>query len=155
MACIVDDIIRKRIKIVFVSPERLTSPSFRRLFRSSWNPVTMSHERSFPPVSLMCVDEAHCLSQWAHNFRPSYMRLRPMMDLVQPLSVLAITATAGPQVVQDICRTLSISNTSGVAIDQKTQCGVRLMKTDRDNIDVSCFFLSSQVERLSAVSEAC
>ena len=153
MACILDDIIRKRIKIVFVSPERLTSPSFRRLFRLRWNPDTKSHERSFPPVSLLCVDEAHCLSQWSFNFRPSYLRLHSMMDFIQPKSVLAITATAGPRVVTDICRTLniSISNTDEPACDDPN-CGVRVTKTDRDNIDVSCFFLSSQEERLSAVS---
>lgn len=167
MACIVDDITRNRIKIVFVSPERLSSPSFRRLFRMRYDPNSKSYERTFPPVSLLCVDEAHCLSQWAHNFRPSYMRLQSMMDFIRPKSILAITATAGPRVIQDICRALDISSPSShascciddvpasmgkEALTTGDDCGVRVMKTDRDNIDVSCYFLSSQAERLSTVS---
>jgi hypothetical protein len=148
MASTIDDIIRGRIKVVFVSPERLTSASFRRLFRHRWNPDTKCYERSFPPVSLLCVDEAHCLSQWAHNFRPSYLRLRSMMELIRPESILAITATAGPRVVNDICRTLNIQSASGFP---ETDCGVQVMKTDRDNIDVSCFMFSTQEERLKVV----
>lgn len=148
LAMTVDDIIRGRVKIVFVSPERLTSPSFRRMFRARWNASTGSYERSFPEVSLLCVDEAHCLSQWAHNFRPSYLRLKSMIEMIQPSSVLAITATAGPQVVTDICQTLGIgASHSGVESDD----AVRISDTDRDNIDVACAILSTQTERLTKV----
>jgi superfamily II DNA helicase RecQ len=108
----VDDVIKGRIKILFVSPERLVSPSFRRLFRYKWIASEGVRRRDFPPVSLFCVDEAHCISQWGHNFRPSFLRLRAMIDMVEPKSVLAITATAGPRVVADICHTLGISNAS-------------------------------------------
>lgn len=59
MASTVDDLIRGRVKILFVSPERLVSPSFRRLFQMRWNPKTNEWERSFPTVSLLCVDGAH------------------------------------------------------------------------------------------------
>lgn len=149
MAATLDDIIRGRIKIVFVSPERLTSQSFRRMFRSRWNPETEKHERQFPDVSLLCVDEAHCLSQWAHNFRPSYLRLSSMMQMIQPKSVLAITATAGPRVVNDISRSLHIER-EGRPKEDAT--GVRVMKTDRDNIDVKCLLMKSQGERLDKVS---
>jgi superfamily II DNA helicase RecQ len=146
VAATLDDIVRGRIKILFVSPERLTSNSFRRLFRPTWNPTTNKKERYFPDVSLLCVDEAHCMSQWAHNFRPSYLRLRSIIDLIDPRSILAITATAGPRVVDDICRTLKIES-----VRDNPEKGVRVSKTNRDNIDVKCLFLHSQEERLSKV----
>ena len=161
MVATLDDIARGRIKIVFVSPERLTSASFRRLFRWKWNAEQQVQERMFPTVSLLCVDEAHCLSQWAHHFRPSYLRLRSMLTWIQPQSVLAITATAGPKVVQDICHTLGITqvNVSSDTEERLTttkpvqeDCGVHVMKSDRDNIDVSCYVLSTQEERLGKVS---
>jgi ATP-dependent DNA helicase Q4 len=158
MAAIMDDVVRGRLKVLFVSPERLTSASFRRLFIPRWNPETRVKERHFPTVSLLCVDEAHCMSQWAHNFRPSYLRMRTMMELVQPESVLAITATAGPRVVEDICRTLNITGgTTASSVAGASQSddsgGVRVMKSDRDNIDVTSLILSNQEERLSKVNQ--
>lgn len=161
MAATLDDVVRGRLKVLFVSPERLTSASFRRLFIPRWNPETRVKERHFPTVALLCVDEAHCMSQWAHNFRPSYLRMRAMMELIQPQSVLAITATAGPRVVKDICRTLGISGSAGVStsvpgsIQQREDTGgVRVMASDRDNIDVTCLILSNQEKRLSKVRES-
>jgi superfamily II DNA helicase RecQ len=154
-----DDVVRGRLKVLFVSPERLTSASFRRMFIPRWNPETRVKERHFPTVSLLCVDEAHCMSQWAHNFRPSYLRMQTMMELIQPESVLAITATAGPRVVEDICRTLSItggtadSSVAGALRSDDTSGGVRVMKSDRDNIDVSSLILTNQEERLSKVNQ--
>ena len=149
MAATVDDIIRGRIKILFVSPERLTSCSFRRMFRMKWNQETNQYERQFPTVSLLCVDEAHCLSQWGHNFRPSYLRISSMTQMIQPQSVLAITATAGPRVVSDICQALVIQRNDNL---ESSECGVRIMSTDRDNIDVKSFVLANQEKRLNKVS---
>jgi ATP-dependent DNA helicase Q4 len=63
LATTIDDLIRNRLKILFVSPERLASAAFQRLLRPKFNPETKSYERQLPPVSLLCVDEAHCLSQ--------------------------------------------------------------------------------------------
>lgn len=158
-AAIVDDVIRKRIKVLFVSPERLASASFQRLFQLKWNESSKSMERPFPQVSLLCVDEAHCLSQWGHNFRPSYLRLRSLLNKMEPQSVLAITATAGRQVVNDICQTLAIEGcevaTNGVKGRCKTTncpCGVWTMNSDRDNINVTCYIAKSQELRLSTVS---
>jgi superfamily II DNA helicase RecQ len=153
LAATLDDIARSRIKIVFVSPERLTSASFRRLFRLTWVGERRTHERIFPPVSLFCVDEAHTLSQWSHHFRPSYLRLRSIMAMIQPQSVLAITATAGPKVVDDICHILDIQRNievAGTAV-RPSGDGIRVMNCDRDNIDISCYTLSSQEQRLSKV----
>ena len=145
-AAILDDISRGRIKLLFVSPERLASSSFRRLFRKRWNNKKGQYERVFPNVSLLCVDEAHCLSQWAHNFRPTYLRLATILNLIEPSSVLAITATAEPRVVNDICIRLQISSS-----EESDEDAVRVSKTNRDNIDVKCFFLNSQEERIAKV----
>lgn len=157
MASTLDDIMRGRIKVVFVSPERLTSASFRRLFRPKWNQESQAYDRLFPVVSLLCVDEAHCLSQWAHNFRPSYLRLRSALGLIQPQSVLAITATAGPRVVNDICHLLQIEPSLPATVEDAVSSlrGVHVSTTDRDNIDVKCVFLETQEERLSKVRLLC
>lgn len=168
MASTVDDLIRSRLKILFVSPERLVSPSFRRLFQMKWNPKTNERERSFPTVSLLCVDEAHCMSQWGHNFRPSYLRLTSLLELIQPESVLAMTATAGPLVVKDICDALRIpcSDKStkdlqsvsvegipdGIDISVLQGNGVNILTYNRDNINVCCKVMSNESERLSLVS---
>ena len=80
---------------LYVSPERLDSEEFReRLPRL--------------PICLIAVDEAHCISQWGYDFRPSYLRIAEIRDLVRPflgekrVPVLALTATATPEVVDDI-----------------------------------------------------
>ena len=153
LAAVIDDVLRRRIKILFVSPERLTTASFRRLFQSKWNYETKAMERPFPTVSLLCVDEAHCLSQWAHNFRPSYLRIRSLIDLIAPLSVLAVTATAGPKVISDICRSLDIPTISDFSTESENGYnGVKILGCDRDNIDVSCVVLPSEEARLHLVS---
>ena len=67
MALIVDDILRGRYKVLFVSPERLASAAFRRLIRPRFNPETRQHERKFPPVSMLCVDEVSCSHAFAFD----------------------------------------------------------------------------------------
>ncbi|KAL9183408.1 hypothetical protein ACHAXT_005195 [Thalassiosira profunda] len=159
MALIVDDILRGRYKVLFVSPERLASAAFRRLIRPRFNPETRQYERKFPPVSMLCVDEAHCLSQWGHNFRPSYLRVKSLIPMIEPKSILALTATAGPMVVRDICNTLCIPhNGTGAGVEGSMPTlppassgadddGVRVLNCDRDNIDVFSLVLQSNDER--------
>lgn len=119
----------------------------------------------FPAVSLLCVDEAHCLSQWGHNFRPSYLRVRSLLPLIDPKSVLALTATAGPMVISDICNTLCIpycrcsgdmqdyspvslsSSTVSCASDVPSDEGVSVLNCNRDNIDVFSLVLQRNDER--------
>lgn len=170
MALVIDDILRGRYKILFVSPERLASAAFRRLFRPKFNVETRQHERQFPIVSLLCVDEAHCLSQWGHNFRPSYLRMKSLLPLIDPNSVLALTATAGPMVVRDICNTLHIPydtanaclpspTSTSSAIQCNSNCenvfsGVKILNCNRDNIDVFALVLETNDERRYLVSSA-
>ena len=156
-AAIIDDIEQGRIKILFVSPERLVSPSFRRLFNMRWIPEKKIKERRFPVISLLCIDEAHCASHWAHNFRPCFLRFKSLLHLMQPRSVLAITATAGPRVIADINNTLGIQDcseisTSSDSLTPAQKDGILVMKSDRDNIDVSTMMLANHEERLSMVS---
>jgi len=111
------------IKVLFVSPERLFASSFQRLLRKPG---------LLPEISLICVDEAHCISSWSHNFRPSYLRLRELLatgcsnnatsglrhDLacLKARCVLALTATATRKVAQDICTCLSIDYGTGSCV---------------------------------------
>lgn len=159
-AAILDDIVRKRLKILFVSPERLTSPAFRRLFNLTWNPETKTKERKFPEISLLCIDEAHCISQWAHNFRPCFLRFKGFLKIMKPKSILAITATAGPRVIADIGQTLDIklSESESVSKDSPEKLmeiqheSIKIIRTGRDNIDVMCKFMSNHEERLAVLS---
>ncbi|MBO6144913.1 MAG: RecQ family ATP-dependent DNA helicase [Prevotella sp.] len=76
-------------KLLYVSPERLSSQLFQTKLR---------HMR----VSFITVDEAHCISQWGYDFRPSYLEIAAIRHLLPGVPVLALTATATPQVVDDI-----------------------------------------------------
>ena len=153
MALIIDDVMRGRYKVLFVSPERLASASFRRLIRPKFNIETRQYERQFPPVSLLCVDEAHCLSQWGHNFRPSYLRVKSLLPLIEPKSVMALTATAGPMVVRDICHTLCIPLDECPNTKEVDESGVKVLNCNRDNIDVFTLVLQSNDERQYLVSD--
>ncbi|MBQ3730783.1 MAG: RecQ family ATP-dependent DNA helicase [Muribaculaceae bacterium] len=80
-------------KFLYVSPERLQSRSFMERLRQM-------------PVSLIVVDEAHCISQWGYDFRPSFLRIAEVRKLFPRIPVLALTATATSIVVEDIQRCL-------------------------------------------------
>ena len=84
------------IRILYVSPERLSSELFQTKLRHMH-------------VSFITVDEAHCISQWGYDFRPSYLEIAKIRKLVPHAPVLALTATATPQVVEDIQQKLSPS----------------------------------------------
>lgn len=82
-----------KTKLLYVSPERLQSAAFMDELRT-WD------------VSLIVVDEAHCISQWGYDFRPSYLRIRKLRELFPDVPVLALTASATPEVADDIRRQL-------------------------------------------------
>lgn len=87
---VLENCILGRTKFLYVSPERLSSELFISKLR---------HMR----VSFITVDEAHCISQWGYDFRPSYLEIANIRALLPNVPVLALTATATPQVVEDIC----------------------------------------------------
>lgn len=82
------------IKILYVSPERLNSKLFQ---------AKLKHMK----VSFITVDEAHCISQWGYDFRPSYLHIADIRQMKPDVPVLALTATATPEVVDDIMDKLS------------------------------------------------
>lgn len=86
----------RQLKLLYVSPERLDSEAFRYSLKQV-------------PISLIAVDEAHCISQWGHDFRPSYLRLAETIGLLENKpTIVALTATATPKVAEDIEHLLSI-----------------------------------------------
>jgi ATP-dependent DNA helicase RecQ len=85
-----------RCEIVFCTPERLTQPDFVELLKT----VT---------VALVAVDEAHCISQWGHDFRPAYLEMAGAIEALGRPPVLALTATATEEVIEDIGRQLNRS----------------------------------------------
>jgi ATP-dependent DNA helicase RecQ len=83
------DITQGRASIVYTTPERLADPRFRALLKTR-------------KIELFVVDEAHCVSQWGHDFRPDYLALREAIDDLGSPPVMALTATATPDVIEDI-----------------------------------------------------
>jgi len=89
------DVKAGRYKLVYVSPERLRNNAFLRTLADV-------------DISLLAVDEAHCISQWGYDFRPDYLHIRDLLDRIERPCLIALTATATPNVQDDILRQLNI-----------------------------------------------
>jgi ATP-dependent DNA helicase RecQ len=88
---------RGEIKLLYVAPERFDAGSTAERLRAMG-------------VSLLAVDEAHCISEWGHDFRPSYLRMRAVRDRLGAPPTMALTATATPEVRKDIAAQLALRN---------------------------------------------
>lgn len=84
-----------RVKLLYVAPERLATEGFRNFLKTL-------------EISAIAVDEAHCISQWGHDFRPDYLNLNVLREDFHSVGVLALTATATPRVRQDIIKYLPL-----------------------------------------------
>ena len=93
---VLDNCILGDTRLLYISPERIASPQFQNKLRRI-------------PVSFITVDEAHCISQWGYDFRPSYLHISDIRRQKPGVPVLALTATATPQVVDDIQERLGFS----------------------------------------------
>lgn len=94
----VADLIRRReLKLLYIAPERLVQPKTIEFLAQS-------------KVSFIAVDEAHCISQWGHDFRPEYRQLSSLRDVFPGVSIHGYTATATPQVRNDIVEQLGLKN---------------------------------------------
>ncbi|MCR5695674.1 MAG: DNA helicase RecQ [Marinilabiliaceae bacterium] len=92
-----NDVISGQTKLLYVAPESLTKEENVDFLRKV-------------KVSFYAVDEAHCISEWGHDFRPEYRRIRPIIDEIGKAPVIALTATATPKVQQDIQKSLGMTN---------------------------------------------
>lgn len=95
IAQVKEDVTSGRTKLLYVAPESLTKEE-NILFLQSVK------------ISFYAVDEAHCISEWGHDFRPEYRRIRPIINEIGEASIIALTATATPKVQHDIQKTLGI-----------------------------------------------
>jgi len=98
---ILDNVIYGNIKILYLSPERLKTTLFLDRFKKM-------------NVSFVAVDEAHCISEWGNDFRPEYKNISSIRTLNKDLSFIALTATATPEVVEDIEEQLSFKETNKI-----------------------------------------
>ena len=112
---VLENCILGNTKLLYVSPERLGSELFQ---------TKLKHMQ----VSFITVDEAHCISQWGYDFRPSYLQIADIRRICPDVAVLALTATATPKVVEDICERLSIDEW------QREKFNVFRMSFERKNL---------------------
>jgi ATP-dependent DNA helicase RecQ len=91
------------LKLLYVAPERLSNANFQQRLRQC-------------RISLLAIDEAHCISEWGHNFRPDYLKLSNLAAELKVERVLALTATATPAVSADICKAFAIRDADHVQL---------------------------------------
>ena len=91
------DILSGRTKLLYVAPESLTKEEYIDFLREV-------------KISFYAVDEAHCISEWGHDFRPEYRRIRPIINEIGQAPLIALTATATPKVQHDIQKNLDMNN---------------------------------------------
>jgi ATP-dependent DNA helicase RecQ len=96
-SAVVDKALSGQLKMLYIAPERLESNRFLELIRSV-------------NISFLAVDEAHCLSEWGHDFRPAYMNITKIFNFIGRKSIIALTATATPKVQNDIVTILNFND---------------------------------------------
>ena len=100
---VVGSLLRGELKLLYVSPEKLGNAEFRKLLKGL-------------NLSLIAVDEAHCISEWGHNFRPDYLKLGKICKQLKVKRILALTATATPKVEADIRKRFGIRKDDAVKL---------------------------------------
>ncbi len=111
-------------KFLYVSPERLESALFRE-----WLPAL--------DICLLAIDEAHCISQWGYDFRPPYLRIADLREELPAVPVLAVTASATPDVQSDICSRLQFKNEI-----------IFRQSFERPNLSYSVFKVDSKINKI-------
>lgn len=134
-------VLQGHIHLLYVSPERLCSQSFRSLIHKVHAKHEVEKSITGGGIGLLCVDEAHCLSQWSFNFRPSFLRIKRELARINPRSVLALTATATPAVRDDIAEHLGIPRQEGILACPPT----------RSNLDIFAYHVNDETDRRERV----
>lgn len=124
-----EDVEQENKEIVFVTPERLATPEFLSTLRQG-------------KIDLLVIDEAHCISKWGHDFRPSYLMLQGALQSLGHPPVLALTATATKEVIEDIAHQLGIAD-------------MRIVNTGiyRPNLHYSVVHATSEEEKIKLAVE--
>ncbi len=128
------DVAAGKYQLVYVAPERLRNPKFLDAIRAT-------------PIQLLAIDEAHCISQWGHDFRPDYAKLGKFREWLGGVQTVALTATATPRVREDIVKVLGLKRPkqfmSGFA-RPNLHFGVVQRPTDREKDEELGNFLRTQ-----------
>ena len=124
---------RGEIEMLYVAPERF-SPRFLSFLREV-------------DIRLLAIDEAHCLSQWGHDFRPDYLRLGKVRDALGRPATIALTATATPEVQRDIVRTL------GIGAEHGNNPRTFIRGFDRENLILEVLHVSSKKEKVELLAD--
>lgn len=135
---VLENCILGRTKFLYVSPERLSSEFFVSKLRHIC-------------VSFITVDEAHCISQWGYDFRPSYLEIANIRTLLPNVPILALTATATPKVVDDICERLSLPKANNQKqTSDSTENGFHVfrMSFERKNLTYSVKTATDKLQEL-------
>lgn len=109
-------------KFLYLSPERIATERFRERIGQF-------------DVNLIAVDEAHCISQWGYDFRPSYLRIAELRELLPNVPVLAVTATATPRVVDDIQEQLKFSKKNVIRTSYYRSNLIYLVRNEEDKVN--------------------
>lgn len=128
-------VIDSNCKFLYVSPERLETALFKE-YLPGMN------------VTLIAVDEAHCVSQWGYDFRPPYLRIAALRDELPGIPVLALTASATREVQGDICDKLSITANGKGSKENKQAWKLVRQSFERPNLSYSVFRVDSKINKI-------
>ena len=126
-----DDFIEGKIKLLYVTPERFRKIEFAEKIKQA-------------NISLLAVDEAHCISEWGHDFRPDYSRIAEFRELINNPLTIALTATATPDVQNDIIDKLGLS---------KDQIKIYHQGIQRPNLRLECADVYDEKETMQQIHE--